>query len=87
MGEAEQHGFRLIFPVMRQGQMKNALRVTPLGQEAITRIPRTRLDTRSRLLSLPTQDVMLNAPLHEPGANLNRFHCGIMPQTMIDRQG
>ena len=40
MGEAEQHGFRLIFLVMRQGQMKNALRMTAFGQEAITRIPR-----------------------------------------------
>ena len=44
MGEAEQHGFRLIFPMMRQGQMENALRMTAFGQEAITRIPRTCLD-------------------------------------------
>ena len=61
MGEAEQHGFRLIFPMMRQRQMKNALRMTALGQEAITRIPRRRLDTGSRLVSLPAQNVMLDA--------------------------
>ena len=86
MGEAEQHGFRLIFPMMRQGQMKNALRMAAFGQEAITRIPCTRLDARSGLGSLPAQNVVLDAPLLEPEANLNRLHCGIMPQAMIDRQ-
>ena len=44
MGKAEQDGFRLIFPMMRQGQMENALRMTAFGQEAITRIPCARLD-------------------------------------------
>ena len=29
---------------------------------------------------------MLDATVLEPGANLNRFDCGTMPQTMIDRE-
>src|SRR3954451_4973993 len=86
MGEAEQDGFRLIFPVMGQCQMKNALRMTAVGQEAITRIPRGRLDARSGLASLPAQNVMLNAMLLEPGAYLHRLSCGTLPQSVIDRK-
>ena len=66
MGEAEQHGFRLIFPMMRQRQMKNALRMTAFGQEAISRIPCRRLDTGSGLGALPPQNVMVDATRLQP---------------------
>jgi hypothetical protein len=86
MGEAEQHGFSLILPVMRQDQMKNAFRMAALSQEAIPRITSPRLNARCGLSTLPPQDLMLDAMRFEPNTNLIRFGCGLMPQAMIDGQ-
>ncbi len=86
-GKAEQHGLRLIIEGVRRHDVRAADAERLLGQQAVARFPRRRLQTGLRLRAVPTQRAVGDFKLAGDAFDRRRFARGFRPQPMIDGGG